>query len=90
MSKINVTIRISMSQEEVDITLPVTATASQIINKLIGAGLGISKVDESGDPYVYDLIHKASASRIGEDQMLEETKVRDGDILILSQDLVAA
>lgn len=86
--KVKVIIRVMPNSDEIDATLPVKATAAQIIKKLLSdPNLKLSKNDPQGNPISYVLHCKRSGKNVTDS--LEKAGVKDGDVLLLTPSVTA-
>ena len=87
--EIQVIIRVMPNAEDIDVSLPLSATANDVIESLLEADLGIPKLDNEGKAISYRLTPKGSNQNIGEFQSLGSVQVQTGDILLMTPDVVA-
>lgn len=89
--KVNVIIRVMPNGDEIDASLPVKATADQIIKKLLGdANLKMSKTDNQGQQLTYELLCKESGKNLSNENLsLEGAGVKEGDTLLLAPTPIA-
>ena len=89
--KVKVIIRVMPSGDEIDATLPVKATAAQIIKKLLSdSNLKLSKNDNQGNPITYELQCKQSGKNLSQKgESLEQAGVKDGNTLLLTPSVIA-
>lgn len=89
MSKeISVIVRVKPSNEDVDVNLPLNATASDVIETLLDNGIG-SKKDDEGNDMTYQLVPKGKNTPIEEDETLSKAQIQDGDVLLMLPMFVA-
>lgn len=89
-SHYTVTVRVVLTDEEVEMTLPATASGKQIIDSLLSSNeLDIPKTDGEGSQYIFTLSSKYSGRKINNDQTLYECGVNDGDTLLLKAKIIA-
>jgi hypothetical protein len=87
--EVNVVIRIMPNADDVDVSLPLNATPSDVIETLLEAGLGTPRVDQQGNAISYQLVPKGSNAAIGEEQTLGEGKIQAGDIILMIPRVIA-
>ena len=87
-SIVSVIIRILPNNEDVDISVPLEATATEIIGSLLEKGLA-ERTDQNNYPINYKLIPKGKNVEIGENETLLQRNISDGDILLMAPVLVA-
>lgn len=89
MAKINLRLRIVHTGKEIKMGLAPTAQGTQVIKSLLSnSKLNLVKMDQEGQPLDYKLTSKATGKQIGK-QTLAEAGVKDGDTLLLHQNLIA-
>lgn len=86
--EISVIVRVLPKNEDVDVNLPVEATAHDVIESLLDEGVGV-RVDQNGQPVSYRLIPKGKNSEIDENESLGQAKIQNGDILLMTPTIVA-
>lgn len=85
---ISVIVRVLPNNEDVEVKLPVEATASDVIETLLENGIG-ERIDQTGNPISYKLIPKGKNIEIGEDETLSVAQVQSGDVILMTPVLVA-
>lgn len=85
---INIAIRVMPRGDELDVELPVFSTGKDIIDELLNSGVA-PRTDGEGNPYVYELISKASNVKIGENKTLIDLGIREGETIYFVPKLVA-
>lgn len=86
---IKVIVRIVSSNEDIDVDLPLDATANDVIETLLEAGVA-PRNDNSGTPITYQLTPKNRRSIvIEEEQTLESAQIQEGDVLLMTPIFVA-
>lgn len=88
-SMILVKIRLHPSNQELDVDIPLTATAKDVIDQLLSAGLDIPAIDQQGNPINYMLVPKGSNEQIEDNQTVGDAHVQSGDVLLLMPNAVA-
>jgi len=88
MTEIDVLVRVLPGNDEVDVTLPVNATASDVIETLLDNGIA-ERMDASGNMISYKLVAKGKNETIDEEETLEAARIQKGDILLMTPILVA-
>ena len=89
MGKISFRIRVAHTGKEMNIKLDASVTGDALLKKLLGTpGLNLPKNDSEGNPLVYKLVSKNLGKEIGR-KNLEEAGIKDGDTLLLQQQLIA-
>ena len=87
-STIKLIIRVLPNNEDVDVDVPLDATAKDIIDTLLDSDIG-QRHDNSGTPITYNLTPKGKNIVIEEHQTLEEAGIQEGDILLMTPVFVA-
>ncbi|MBK9013926.1 MAG: EsaB/YukD family protein [Saprospiraceae bacterium] len=88
--EISIVIRVMPNADDVDVTLPLNATATDVIETLVGdPSLGIPRIDQQGNPISYKLAPKGKNRELGEDETLGHGEVQDGDILLMMPVVIA-
>ncbi|MTB52930.1 EsaB/YukD family protein [Lewinella sp. W8] len=85
---VNVIVRVLPDNEDIDVSLPLTATATDVIEKLLENGIG-SKTDASGNPISYQLAPKGKGRNINPEETLEAAQVQEGDVIMMTPIFVA-
>jgi len=85
---INIVIRLMPSGDELDVELPVFSTGRDITEELLSASVA-PRTDPEGNPYIYEIISKASNVKIEEDKTLYDVGIREGETLYFVPKLVA-
>lgn len=85
---INIAIRVMPRGDELEVELPVFSTGKDIIEELLNANVA-PRTDNEGQPYVYELISKASNVKVGENKTLYDLGIRDGETIYFVPKLVA-
>ena len=85
---INIVIRLMPSGDELDVELPVYATGKDITTELLSQDVAPQQ-DPEGNPYVYEIISKASNVKIDESRSLYDAGIREGETLYFVPKLVA-
>jgi len=85
---INIVIRLMPSGDELDVELPVFSTGRDITEELLSANVA-PRTDPEGNPYIYEIISKASSVKIDEDKTLYDVGIREGETLYFVPKLVA-
>jgi uncharacterized ubiquitin-like protein YukD len=85
---LNIVIRLMPSGDELDVELPVFTTGKEIIDQLLAEDVA-PRTDQEGNPYVYELISKASNARIDDDKTLYDVGIAEGETLYFVPKLVA-
>ena len=85
---INIVIRLMPSGDELDVELPVFTTGKEIMDHLLSEKAA-PRSDQEGNPYVYELISKASNARIDDDKTLYDVGIQEGETLYFVPKLVA-
>lgn len=80
MDIINIAIRVMPNGDELDVELPVFSTGKDIIEELLNANVA-PRMDNDGNPYVYELISKANNVRIGENKTLFDLGIQEGETI---------
>ncbi len=89
MSTIKVIVRVVSTNEDIDVDLPLDATASDIIESLISGGVA-PEFDNSNNPITYHLTPKTNRSIVlEEEQTLAEANIQAGDVILLTPVFVA-
>ena len=86
--KIKVIVRVFPNNEDVDVDLPLNATANDVIETLLEAGIG-DRLDNSGNPITYTLTPKGKNVVIEENETLGSAQVQDGDVILMTPVFVA-
>jgi len=76
------------SGDELDVELPVFSTGRDITEELLSANVA-PRTDPEGNPYIYEIISKASSVKIDEDKTLYDVGIREGETLYFVPKLVA-
>ena len=87
-TSIKVIVRIVSTNEDVDVDLPINATAADVIESLLEGGV-CGRNDHAGNPITYQLTPKGKGVIIGEDETLAEAKIQEGDVLLMTPVFVA-
>lgn len=87
--EIGVVVRVMPNADDIDVNLPLSATALDVIETLLESGLGIPRVDQQGNGISYKLAPKGSNRAINEGETLGEAQVKDGDILLMMPQVIA-
>lgn len=85
---INIVVRLLPSGDELDVELPVLTTGKEIIDRLLNEDVA-PRVDQDGNPYVYELVSKTQNVRLEDNKTLFDVGIRDGDTLYFVPRLVA-
>ncbi len=85
---INIIIRVMPNGDELDVELPVLSTGKEIVEELLGANVA-PRADGNGNPYIYELISKASNVKVEDHKTLYDIGIRDGEIIYFVPKLVA-
>lgn len=89
MSKINLRVRIVHTGKEIPVSLDPSTQGEKLLNKLLSTpGLSLAKIDGEGNPIVYKMSSKGSGKEISR-STLGDAGVKDGDTLLLTQQLIA-
>jgi hypothetical protein len=86
--EISVIVRVMPDNEDVEVTLPLNATATDVLESLFESGIG-KRSDQQGNPVIYRLVPKGKDVAIGENQSLGEAQVQNADTLLMMPELVA-
>lgn len=87
--EINVVIRIMPNMDDVDISVPMEATAADIVETLLDAGLGIPRLDQQSNPITYQLVPKGKNEPIENEVSLSTATVQNGDIILMIPKIIA-
>lgn len=87
--EINVVIRVMPNMDDVDISLPGEATASDIVETLLDAGLGIPRLDQQSNPITYQLVPKGKNEPLDNSNSVKDAKVQNGDIILMIPKIIA-
>lgn len=87
--EINVVIRVMPNMDDVDISVPTEATASDIVETLLDAGLGIPRLDQQSNPITYQLVPKGRNEPLDNQNSVEAAKVQNGDIILMIPKIIA-
>lgn len=86
--EISVVVRVLPNNEDIDVNLPLDATASDVIETLLDNNIG-QRSDTQGNPITYRLAPKGKNMSLAEDETLGDAGVQNGDILLMMPDFVA-
>lgn len=87
--EINVVIRVMPNMDDIDISVPSDATASDIVETLLDAGLGIPRLDNQSNPISYQLVPKGKNEAIEQQMTVGKAQVQDGDIILMLPRIIA-
>lgn len=87
--EINVVIRIMPNADDVDVSLPLDATPSDVIDSLLDADLDIPRIDPQGNPISFQLVPKGSNAALEEEETLKEGKIQKDDIILMIPKVIA-
>lgn len=87
--EIEVIVRVLPNGDELDVSLPLNATATDVIETLLDSGSGIPRVDPQGNHYSYSLVVKGQGTKLEGHETLGHARIYDGDVLLLTPHLVA-
>ena len=85
---INIAIRVMPKGDELEVELPVFSTGKDIIEELLTANVA-PRHDGEGNPYVYELISKASTIKIEEHKTLYDLGIREGETIYFTPKISA-
>lgn len=88
MSSINVVVYDSTENKRVPVELPDNAPISKLIDVLVGK-MKLPKSGPDGAPMSYKFHHKNSGKQLQDQQTLQASGVKDGDILRLQPEITA-
>ncbi len=74
--------------DELDVELPVLSTGKEIVEELLNANVA-PRADTNGNPYIYELISKASNVKIEDHKTLYDIGIKDNEIIYFVPKLVA-
>ncbi|MEZ4883382.1 MAG: hypothetical protein R3E32_01505 [Chitinophagales bacterium] len=81
---LSVVVRIQPDNYEVSVELPAQSTGKQVIDSLIEEpSLGISRINQEGQPYIFRLVSKGTGVQIQENVTLLDAGVKHNDTLLL-------
>lgn len=86
--ELNLIVRVMPGGDELDVELSRYDRGADIIEALLGEGVAPS-TDPEGNPFVYELVSKASQVKIEGDKTLHDLQIREGDTLLFIPNLVA-
>ena len=78
---LSITVRIMPSAEEFAVELPRFSTGREIREELLNANVA-PRSSPQGEPYVYELVIKATNLRLEESKTLSDSGVQHGDIIL--------
>jgi len=88
-NEINVVIRIMPNADDVDVSLPLSATPTDVIETLLDAGLGIPRIDQQGNAISFQLVPKGGNAALEEAQTLKDGRIQAGDIILMIPRVIA-
>ncbi len=80
---ISVIIRVLPANEDIDVKLPLNATATDVIDTLLSNDIG-QRTDHSGNPITYQLSPKGKNRPIEADETLQSAQVQEGDVILMT------
>jgi len=89
VQEINVVIRVMPNADDVDVSLPLNATPSDVIDTLLNADLDIPRIDPQGNPISFQLVPKGANAALNEGDTLKEGRVQDSDIILMIPKVIA-
>lgn len=87
--EINVVVRIMPNADDVDVSLPLSATPNDVIETLLDANLGVPKTDQQGNAISYQLVPKGSNAALKDNQTLQEGRLQAGDVVLMIPRVIA-
>lgn len=87
-TSIKVIVRVLPQNEDVDVELPLNATAKDVIESLLDSGIG-QRNDNVGNPITYNLTPKGRNIVIDENETLGAAQVQEGDVILMTPVFVA-
>ena len=87
--EINIIVRVMPNADDIEVSLPLQATARDIIESLLDSGLGIPKVDNQGNPISYEIVPKGNPNIMKETQTILDAKVQETDVLLMLPKIIA-
>ena len=88
MAKVNLTIVDVTGNKEQQAALPDDVPVRRIIAKLVQM-MNFPPNGPDGQPMSYKFIHKASGKQLTDDQTLDESYIKEGDVLRLQPEITA-
>ena len=88
MDTIKVIVRVVSANMDIDVDLPLNATANDIIETLLDEDIA-PRNDHSGNPITYHLTPKGKNTILGEDDTLTDAKIQEGDVILMTPVFVA-
>ena len=87
--EINVVVRIMPNADDVDVSLPLSATPNDVIETLLDANLGVPKTDQQGNAISYQLVPKGGNVALKDTQTLQEGRLQAGDVILMIPRVIA-
>lgn len=87
-TNIKVIVRVVSANVDIDVDLPLNATATDIIETLLEEDVA-PRNDHAGNPITYHLTPKGRNVIIAEDETLADAKIQEGDVILMTPVFVA-
>ncbi len=87
--EIPVIIRVMPNAEELEVSVPKTATPRELISHILDAGVGIPKTDAQSNQIAYQLIPKGKNEVLKEAESFEQGEVQANDVILMIPKVIA-
>jgi hypothetical protein len=87
--EINIIIRVMPNMDDVDISVHLDSTSTDIVEALLDSNLGIPRLDNQSNPISYQLVPKGKNESIDGPTTLEKAQVQNGDIILMLPRIIA-
>lgn len=87
--EIPVIVRIMPSADELEITIPESATPKELISHILEADIGVPKIDAQSNQIIYQLIPKGKNEVLKESETFHQGEVLANDVILMIPKVIA-
>jgi len=88
-NEISVIVRVMPSTDEIELSIPSSASPKDLIDYMLDADLGIPKLDGQSNRIVYQLIPKGKNEVLHEEKSFKEEEIQDDDVILMIPKIIA-
>jgi len=89
IEEIPIIIRVMPNADELEVTVPRSATPRELISHILDASLGIPKTDAQANQIAYQLIPKGKNQVLQESESFEKGDVQANDVILMIPKVIA-
>lgn len=86
---IPVIVRVMPSADEIEVSIPSSATPRELINHILDADIGVPKTDAQSNQVVYQLIPKGKNEVLKESETFSQGEVQANDVILMIPKVIA-